>query len=113
MYVRRRHAEAAQSHIEQFFCKRNVSRHLSADGNVFAVFFARLDDVLYKTQYGRMRFSVEGAYLVVAPVRGERVLGQIVRTNAEKIDEGSEPFRDEGGSRRFGRAVVDLRLFVR
>ena len=62
-------------------------------------------------QYGRMRFSVEGAYLVVAPVRGERVLGQIVRTDAEKIDEGSEPFRDEGGSRRFDHDT-DLHVFA-
>src|SRR5437868_1953692 len=80
----RGHGKAAQSEPDEHPGKSRVSGHVTAHGDWLAPPLRAVDGALEQAENGRMERVVEMCDVFVLPVGGERVLDEVVGSDAEE-----------------------------
>jgi hypothetical protein len=80
------HAQFVDSHSQKNRDMVGGAGHLAAHKNFNAVFFRNISDVFDHSQNCRIQGLVKVGDLFVSPVDGQRVLNQVIGTDAEKVD---------------------------
>ena len=85
-HKRRAHAQLIHPEAEQQRSQRKVAGHLAAHAHPNAMRVRRVRHHLEQPKHRRMRRLIKMRDALVHPIDRDRVLNQVVRADAEKID---------------------------